>query len=164
MATTMELIESVTLGSTATSVTFSSIPGTMTDLLLVCSLRDQGSGTQSYAEVTSNLGASSGRALYTFSGTVYSATTFLQVRTCSTLATANTFASGSVYIPNYAGSTNKSASAESASEDNSANGPVILIGAALWASTSAITSLTITPANPNLVSGSSAFLYGITKS
>jgi hypothetical protein len=39
MANTYELIEAQTLGTTATSVTFSSIPGTYTDLKLVASVR-----------------------------------------------------------------------------------------------------------------------------
>jgi hypothetical protein len=79
-------------------------------------------------------------------------------------STSSTFASNEVYIPNYAGSTNKSLSATGVRENNSTFGDVRAI-AGLWSSTSAINRVDVIADYPggSLVSGSSAFLYGITK-
>jgi hypothetical protein len=81
----------------------------------------------------------------------------------STANTASTFGNCSIYIPNYAGSTNKSMSIEGASESNH-SGAGIGAAACLWSSTAAITAIKLFPYHgSNWKSGSSFFLYGITK-
>ena len=78
-------------------------------------------------------------------------------------ATADTFSSIEVYIPNYAGATNKSFSVTSAQEDNQSEAYIDAV-AGLWSQTAAITDIAITSANSvDIKSGSSFFLYGITK-
>lgn len=170
MATTYELIAKQILGSAAASVTFSSIPGTYTDLLFAWSVRgDQASSTyqdiyigfnSSTANFTNRYleGSGSGAS----SGTNLASGRYLGVVPAST-ATASTFSNGECYIPNYAGSTNKSFSSTNAHETN-ATAAYITVVAGLWSNTSAITSVEFgTSSTRNFVSGSSFYLYGITK-
>jgi hypothetical protein len=173
MATTCKLIAKTVLGSSASNIEFTSIPGTgYTDLLVVCSLRTDRSVHAETVKLTLN-GAStnySERMLYGDSVGVASyaqSLAYLGAIFCdSASATSSTFGNAEIYIPNYAGSTNKSVSATSVTEHNSAtqNQAYITAFAGLWSSTAAITSLKLAPVTgPNFVSGSSAFLYGITK-
>ena len=75
--------------------------------------------------------------------------------------TASTFANGEIYIPNYAGSTYKSLSADSVTETN-ATGAVRAFHATLWSNTAAINQITLTPdAGGNFVQYSTAYLYGV---
>jgi hypothetical protein len=70
-----------------------------------------------------------------------------------------------MYIPNYAGSTNKSFSTESATENNG-TGADLVMRAHLWSNTAAITSIKLFAANGsgNFGQYSTAVLYGISKS
>jgi hypothetical protein len=67
-----------------------------------------------------------------------------------------------IYIPNYAGSSNKSVSIDSVTENN-ATGAYSGLTAALFASTAAITSFGISTGS-NFVQYSTATLYGIKNS
>lgn len=181
MATTMKLIGKQTLGSAAASVTFSNIPGTYTDLVCIISSRAQNSGTADDLVTMYFNGSTTGysaRRVYGLggSGTVGSDTlsnnnggssgSRIPIGgTVGSTATANTFGNGFVYIPNYSGSTNKSVSAEGAGENNTSLA-VISAHAGLWSNTAAITSITFTlyySYVDGFASGSSFFLYGITK-
>jgi hypothetical protein len=78
--------------------------------------------------------------------------------------TSNTFGSAEFYIPNYAGSANKCASAFGTQETN-ATGSIMSASALLWSNTSVITSIELQqPQGASFVSGSSFYLYGISKS
>jgi hypothetical protein len=84
--------------------------------------------------------------------------------TTGTNATASTFGNSEFYIPNYAGSTNKSVSVNAVSEDNGTTADANL-SAGLWSQTTAITSLTLTSlTSSNWVQYSTATLYGIKSS
>jgi len=78
--------------------------------------------------------------------------------------TASTFGNGTIYIPNYAGSTNKSVSIDSVGENSATASPQNLI-AGLWANTSAITSIKLVKkgASNLFAQYSTASLYIITK-
>jgi hypothetical protein len=79
-------------------------------------------------------------------------------------ATSSTFGNGELYIPNYAGSTNKSYSADSVAETN-ATATFMYLTAGLWSNTAAINSITMTPqGGSNFVQYTTATLYGISKS
>lgn len=164
MATTCKLIAKNVLGSDTATVTFSSIPGTYDDLVLLVSARTTGNQagvTLNFNGVTANLSSrwlygsgsaaasSSSSSIFAF-GIPWSATT------------ADTFGNLAAYIPNYAGSTNKSVSIDGTTENNATESYIGAI-AGLWADTSAITSATLTPQNGSFVTGSSFYLYGITK-
>lgn len=170
------LIASNTLGSSAASVTFSSIPATYTDLVLKCSIRDgyvSGSNpnafqTQFLRFNSSSVAQYSRTLIYSDGSTAYSdrgtgnTSLYLQYGD-SDGATANTFSNGELYIPNYNSSTNKPTSWFNAHENNSATA-YINAHANLWSNTSAITSITITNGAGELKTGSTFWLYGIKSS
>ena len=116
MANTFVAIATTTVGSGgAASITFSSIPGTYTDLLVKASVRsDQANianslGIQfngSGANFTSKFIEGSGSTVSSFS------TTNIIGNAQGTSSTSNTFSSVEVYIQNYTGSNNKSFSAD----------------------------------------------------
>ena len=79
-------------------------------------------------------------------------------------STANTFANGEFYIPNYAGSTNKSVSADGVTENNATAARATLT-AGLWSNTAAINQITLLPiAGGTFAQYSTATLYGISNS
>jgi len=169
MATTMKLIAKQTLGADTATVTFSSIPGNMTDLALVCSARtSRASAVDDYIKIQFNSSSAnlSGRYLVGNAGSSSAASatdTAIYVVCCGSTATANTFGNGIFYIPNYAGSTNKSVSIEGTMENNSATS-IIYAAAGLWSNTAAITQIDITSYySANIKADSSFFLYGITR-
>jgi hypothetical protein len=77
--------------------------------------------------------------------------------------TANTFGNTDIYIPNYAGSANKSVSVDTVEENNGTTARALL-GAILWSNTAAITALGLTPVSGSFVQYSTATLYGIKNS
>jgi hypothetical protein len=167
MANTYTLIQAQTLSTTAASVTFSAIPSTYTDLKLVTSLRstvtNQGNVLVTFNGSSSSLSAI---VLYTFSNAAYSysdTNAFGALQNPSN-ATANTFASGDLYICGYASSNYKSMSTDTVTENN--GNAQQIIASSLWSNTAAITSLTMTPqgGTGSIESGSSFYLYGIKNS
>lgn len=167
MTTTMKLIAKQTLGANAASVTFSDIPGNMTDLLLVESSRSAVNGVVDGLDIWFNSDTTAGnytRRRLLGNGAAASSDTQRLLLIPGATATASTFSNNEIYIPNYAGSANKSFSATSTQETN-ATTAYIAAGAGLWSNTSAITSIQLVSQNAaNLVTNSSFFLYGITKS
>lgn len=163
---TMTLISSTTLSTTAATIDFTSIPQTYTDLKIVYSARinaDPFGVAVATLSLSINGGgtATTSRALGGNGSSAYSETGSGPVINSSN-STANTFSNGDIYIPNYAGSTNKSMSADSVIENN-ATASWAAIHAILWSSTSAITSISLVPAAGSFVANSSFALYGILK-
>lgn len=169
---TMTLIQHTELGSAQSSISFSSIPQTFTDLYLLVSARstrtDQ--GPRSVLAVQFN-GVTSGysyRRMYgipslaTGSDSGSGADSFLLGYQSANAATSNTFGNASLYIPNYTANQNKSGSSDSVGESNESQ-IGLAIQANLWSNTAAITSLTIYDPSYNLMQYSSATLYGILK-
>ncbi len=171
MANTYTLISSTTLGSTTASVTFSSIPQTYTDLLLKISSRTTNTSFGETIRIRPNNLTTNGsaRVLRGFSGTSTSSYTYSSVlATNNSLgdgATASTFASIDVYIPNYTSSNYKSFSSDAVSENNAADGRQDII-ASLWSTTAAITSLILdNDSTPfSFTANSTFYLYGIRNS
>ena len=167
MANTYTLISSVTVGSGgASSIDFTSIPSTYTDLLVKVSTRYDNANVN-YATLSFNGSSAnftyrslegSGSAAGSYNGT----TGPFGVTTISTY-TANTFSNIEVYIPNYAGSTNKSYSSDAVSENNATTAYADLI-AGLWTQTTAINRVTLNATTGNFVQYSTAYLYGIKNS
>jgi len=174
MANTYEAIATVTVGSGgAASMTFSSIPGTYTDLAVKLSARTDRANINSDLYLQFN-GITT--ATYSFRR-VYSdgSATFSDSLTdnssgglCGTAvganATASTFGNGEIYIPNYTSANAKSFSADSVNENN-ATTSLMGLYAGLWSGTNAITQITIKDYNSaNFVQYSTATLYGIKNS
>jgi hypothetical protein len=177
MANTMTLIASSTVGATAvSSVTFSSIPATYTDLLIKVSARstDIGNNYDNYyltINGTASGTAYSDKILYGVGSSTgsfgHSGVSQMQIgATPNTAGTASTFSNDDIYIPNYLSSNYKSASAETVVERNTTtNGATFTaLVAGLWSSTSTITSLVLTPDATTWVQYSSVYLYGIKNS
>lgn len=172
MPDTFTKIATVTVGSGgASSIDFSSIPATYTDLCLKLSLRgsaNTGVADQIFATFNGSTSGYSGKWLEG-SGTAAasnggsSLTKAYLLNTSYNNATASTFGSTDWYIPNYAGSTNKSFSVDTVAETNATTQYMDLV-AGLWANSAAINQITITPASSTWAQYSTATLYGIKKS
>ena len=162
MPNTYTLISAVTVGAGgAASIDFTSIPSTWTDLVLKVSGRS--TTTDEYATIGFNgsTASFSGRYLYGNGSTTASGTLVPIVYTCSSGSTASTFGNGEVYIPNYAGSTNKSMSIDSTTENNGTTISMIL-QAGLWSNTAAINRVTLTHSGSGVFAQySTAYLYGV---
>jgi hypothetical protein len=154
--------------STATSsINFSGIPQTYTDLVLVCSIRDTAAGTQINPLMTFN-GDSGSNYSWTrlhgnegnqvVSGRATNQTTISIGETPGAGSTSGYFSPIIVTLPNYSNtSTNKNAIARFSNIGGAVQAGM-LVG--LYRSTSAITSILIT-AGANFASGSTFTLYGV---
>jgi len=170
MATTYTLIASNALSTSTAAITFSSIPATYTDLVVKASARDDAAVSRGAFYMTFNGSSASNyswRELRDVDGTASStsgsAAAFIDAgRTVGATATASTFNNVEIYIPNYAGSTAKSASIDNVLENNSATYYSNLT-AGLWSLTSAITSIGFT-CTGNFTQYSTFYLYGIKNS
>ena len=169
MATTFEAIATVTVGSGgAANITFSSIPQTYTDLLVKISARTNWSNAVNAdgINIRPNGSTSSRTAirLYGSGSAAGSDTNINPIAASNASSTASTFGNAEIYIPNYAGSTNKSMSVDGVSETN-ATTTYGGFAAFLWSNSAAITSLELFPENGTLLNEhSTATLYGIKNS
>lgn len=164
MAVTHKLIQTITVGSGgAASIDFTSIPQTYTDLYLVMSAR---STDLIQLVIKFNNTATTYTTIHV-NGDGSSATSNNNVTAgyiVGSTATASTFGSNSYYIPNYTGSTQKSFSYDSVTENNGTTAYQYL-GASLWNGTSAINQITFSIfSSGNFAQYSSASLYGIKNS
>ena len=168
MANTYTLIASNTLSSTTASVTFSSIPQTYTDLVLQVSARndevDNGASLRVYFNSdTANITVRELRGIGTTVAS-YSLSIPQAGYVAALNSTANTFGAGTIYIPNYTSSNNKSSSGDIVLPSNTAAENYGVLSARLWSITSAITSVTVAPGLDSWVQYSSFYLYGIKNS
>jgi len=177
MATFTQIGSAVTVGAGGTtSVTFSSIPNTYTDLMIYMSIRSSRTGVNFDSIGYRFNGSTSGyqtRYIYADGSTVgsYSDTTFSPAGQVwgrfdggainAGNTTSNTFTSIALYIPNYAGNTNKSFSSEIVSENN-ATAAIAQVTAGLWSNTAAITEIAFRDNNlGNIAQHSTFYLYGV---
>lgn len=161
MPSTYEKIEAKSLGSNTTSVTFSSIPNTYTDLVLIANTRLVSSGSGTNYLVTFNGDSGSNYSITYLTGNGSSA---------SSGRASNQTAMDTAYMPsnsalgvikysinNYANTTTyKTLLSRS---DQADSGVFAYVG--LWRNTAAITSMTIAGGASNILSGSTFTLYGI---
>jgi hypothetical protein len=165
MANTYVAIATVTVGSGgASSINFSSIPQTYTDLQLLISGRDNDPGYASAFHLSFN-GTSWGgnRELYSYNNSVGTGTTSGETAGTGGAATANTFGNASVYIANYTSSNSKTISSDSVSENNAINA-YLVFHAGNSGVTAAITSISIAPGGALFSQYTTATLYGIKNS
>lgn len=162
MANTFELISAVTVGSGgASSIDFTSIPSTYTDLCAVYSLRTTaGDFPSGYFQLNGSTSSFTTRNLWGSGSAAYSDTTARWLGYLDGNAqTASTFASLQLYIPNYTSSNYKSVSAETVAETN-ASTAYMNMAAHLWSNTAAVTSLSVSSSS-NFAQYSTAYLYGV---
>lgn len=162
MAFTYSRLASTTVGAGGTSaITFSNIPQNYTDLVIKISARNTSTNDYFWIRFNGTSTNLSGRAIGgEGSGTPTSFTIEPYGRMNGSGTTASTFATTDVYIPNYAGSNNKSISIDSVSENNATLAFAVL-DAGLWSNVTAISSIQLVPTGNNFAQYSTATLYGI---
>ena len=156
---TYKLIASSTVGSGgASSITFSSIPQTYTDLVIKASLRGSNTTTTFAVQINGSTVTSVIR-LYG-GGSSAASDLFNEHYIDPSDFTASTFGNTELYFPNYTSTVNKSFSVDSVGENN-ATQAYMNFGANLFSTSSAITSLTLLRTSGNFAQYSTATLYGI---
>jgi hypothetical protein len=169
MANTFVAIATTTVGSGgASTIEFTSIPATYTDLVVKMSGRLTTSGYDSTPWVNglislNNTNITSGKLLAGTGTAAVSDNNASAAFITDTNATASTFASMDMYLPNYLSSNNKSISVDVVGENNGA-ASVAVLQAILSTVTSAITSIKFTADASGLFAQyTTATLYGIKK-
>lgn len=157
------LIASATVGAGgAASIDFSAIPQIYTDLTLVLSAR--ATSTTSSITVAFNGSSSSFAGVYLQGdppgGTTSATTTTLIGRSSISTDSASAFGNLRLFIPNYAGATNKTFSVDNVTGNYGGTAYQQMISG-LWSNTAAITQITLSLAN--FAQYSTAYLYGTTK-
>jgi len=158
----------------AANIEFTSIPSTYDDLLILASLRTtEPFGYEDIIYLRFNGQTSStvysSTELYRNNSSIASVRTSNQTQArfwvAGDQATANTFASTRLYIPNYKNTSNhKQVIIETAFEHNAADIHHLAGNASLWRDTSAISSMRFTSyQSRNFKQYSSISLYGVTK-
>jgi hypothetical protein len=159
----MQLIQHQELGSSQSALTFSSIPSTFTDLFVQVSVRSTNGDDNLYFKFNNTTSNTSWRNLLGYgSGVLSQSGTGWLAGGGVRSNTSNTFTNIGIYIPNYAGSTVKTASVDSTSEENGSTGYQFLT-ASLWNDTAAINRIDLYLQGGSLTQYSSATLYGILK-
>ena len=166
-------ISTVTVGSGgASSILFSNIPQTYTDLVVKASCKTTRDSTivlltlqvNGSTAMTWRSLISEGTTVGSYLQSAYGATTNAIGGVPGTVSTTtNTFGSYEVYLPNYASTTPKSFSTETAFEGN-ISGSYLWTLSGLITSSAPITSISVLPETSYTLSQySSATLYGIRK-
>lgn len=171
MATTYTQIgTAVTVGSGgASSIDFTSIPSTYTDLVLRLSLRCTTISGYSLArmklKINSSTSGYSNCLVYYINNTTGSegivTDSISYFYATGSDATGSVFAVTDIYLPNYAGSTNKATSLDTSTENNAVN-VALAFSAGLLSNTAAITGLSVTSSDGfTIAQYSTAYLYGV---
>jgi len=168
MADTHTLIAAVNVGSGGSStIDFTSIPSTYTDLCIKLSARSNGGNTHDYIYISFNGGAYEAEHRRIQGPGNSTPTTGVEAGgysgiICGVNSTSNTFSNNEIYITNYANtSRNKSFQINGTMETNAAVSYMHLISM-LWRNTAAINRVTIKPDSSNsFVQYTTAYLYGI---
>jgi hypothetical protein len=161
---TYEPIATTTLGTNAASITFSGISSAYTDLRIV--ILHKLATSDGFLDLTFNSDTS---ALYSECNLRGDGSTVVTGRQTGATKIRNAFYSfmgwwalSEVDIFSYAGNTNKTCViATSADDDLNDNYTAVIRTVGLYRSTTAISSLTFTGINSNILSGTTATLYGI---
>lgn len=161
------LLETISLTQSAASVTFDNLPASgYTDLKIVVSARSASATDRDQININFNglTTNQSYRILYGIPGVATGSESGSKIRAgyiSGNSSTASTFGSCDIYIPNYTSANAKSVSADGVSETN-ASPAGAQIGASLWNSTAAITSIAIvTDSGSDFLANSTFSLYGI---
>jgi hypothetical protein len=168
MANTYTLIASSTVGLLgATSIDFTSIPSTYTDLVVKCSIRDSTGGVGAYLYLRFNNDSGSNYSSKTIEGNGASAASYSNTSQTKMLfwntngggSTSNTFGNAELYVPNYLSSNQKSVSMDTVAETNATTEYMDIV-AGIWTGTAAITSISLLP-DSLFAQYSTAYLYGV---
>lgn len=165
----MTLIEHIEVGAGgAADIEFSAIPSTFTDLYLLYSLRSNRAANLDVLFINfNNVSSGYSRRMLRGTGSGVASDTgdtaqFNVYGLNGGTSTSNTFSSGSLYLPNYTSTNNKSVSIDDVFENNATEAWQGINGG-LWSNSSTVATITLTKLfGTTFVEGSSATLYGIT--
>lgn len=170
MPATYEPIATTTLGSAASSITFSSIPGTYTDLRLVV-VGVNSSGSAAYFGIRVNGDTATNYSYTNLRGDGSAASSQRATSRSYIYSSFNGFQNSlpglcEVDIFSYAGSTNKTFLCTGNEDQNGSGTLTKVVG--LWRNTGAITSVEVSTlpsdlGGANYTAGTTATLYGILK-
>jgi hypothetical protein len=159
MASTYEKIATNTLGSTTTTVTFSSIAGTYTDLVLVIAGTSIGADYTITLRFNSDTGSNYSATFLQGNGTAASSTRDT-TQTSMNAGSITTVQSNSIIsIQNYSNTTTYKTVFGRAN----ASGARMRNYAGLWRNTAAINSVAVTTNGTDFATGCTFTLYGILK-
>lgn len=162
--TTFKLLSTITVSGTPTTISFTSIPQTGTDLLIVSSLKTvDGTGADNFNNFQISMNGSNAATAYWVGGDMSGgsgAGTSLNLRAATT---RDSYLSPfKFYVTNYSSTTKaKQGLARIWAFDNST--PSINIWSGSWSSTSAVTTITLTNVTNTWRAGSQLSLYEIKK-
>jgi hypothetical protein len=168
MPATYENLATTTLGSTTSTITFSSISSAYTDLVIsiFCQNAAVSAGTRT-GVLTVNGDTGSNYSTTQLRGDGSSATSTQSTGSTSIFyaeiprigSGTNLFGHSRISFFNYAGSTNKTLLCENSADLNGSGFVVRNVG--LWRNTAAITSITLAAGGEGFTAGTTATLYGI---
>ena len=160
MASTYEPIATQTLGSAASSVTFSSIPSTYTDLVIICNFGGSSAGQDFTFRYNGDTGSNYSDTRMYGNGTnavSNNNTSATKITADSVGVSTSLQAFDTIQIFNYANTTTyKTCLVRVADAAKSTEATV-----GLWRNTAAITQVDLAMTSGNLLSGSTFTLYGI---
>ena len=157
MTATYEKIATNTLGSTTTTVTFSSIVGTYTDLVLIIAGTSIGADYSINLRFNSDTGSNYSSTFLQGNGTAASSNRDTS-QTSANAGSITTIQSNSIIsIPNYSNTTTY----KTVLGRGNASGARTRFYAGLWRDTSAITSIAVNTNGSDFASGCVFTLYGI---
>jgi len=151
------------------SFDFTSIPSTYTDLVVKISGRSlRATEIRDEMQVRFNNDSGSNYSYKNIRGSgsaaisqgSSSSTAIIRDDVPASGATSSTFSNHEIYIPNYAGSTQKSVSIDATMENNATESYMYLT-AGLWTGTAAINRITLTCEVSTFAQYSTAYLYGV---
>jgi hypothetical protein len=159
MSSTYEKIATTTLGSTALSVTFSSISSTYTDIVaIVNGSYTFGSGVDSFGiRANGDTGTNYSRVVLNGNGSTASSSATPNIDSCIIGLLGSENSTNIIYFNNYSNSTTyKTFLARANSPSN-----LVRANVGLWRSTAAINSITFDGSGNTFSIGSTFTLYGI---
>jgi hypothetical protein len=157
-------LDKITVGTATPSITFSSIPGTYTDLVIVANTNTTGSTGDDdlYMRFNGDTGSNYSWTRLFGNGTTATSsrgtsTVYCRIGNSAGTSATTTFPTTIINVMNYANTTtNKTVVSRG---NNSAVAAEAIVS--MWRSTAAITSITILPQTANFRIGSTFSLYGI---
>jgi len=161
MTATYDCIATTTLGSAQSNVTFSSISGSFTDLVLVVFIASNSINDDMFLQYNSDTGSNYSNTTLRGNGTTASST-----RTSNATGarfsdqSSPTTSSSNIAIINIMNYANTTTYKTNISRSNNASTGIDAM-VTLWRNTAAITSVKVFPASGNMASGSTFTLYGI---
>jgi len=164
MPATYEPIATTTLGSSAATITFSTIPATYTDLRIVLIGTSSGNANPELTFNGDNSGGGTNYSRTALAGNGTSASSTQDINLPYIVNYLVFFTSGTVSyqtfdIFSYAGSTYKTVLCDGAADRNGSGATGRAVG--LWRNTAAITSLRLAFASQTFSAGTTATLFGI---